>query len=201
MRELVIATRNEKKLLELRRYLKPLRALKVISLKDIDGAPHINENGLTFGANAKKKALVTSRFTGGLVLADDSGLVVDALGGKPGVRSARFAGDGCHDHENNMKLLKLLEGLPAPRRSAKFVCNVAIADRGKIVAGIEKTCGGRIGFEIRGRYGFGYDPLFVIPKYNRTFGQLGPKVKDAMSHRAKALRAARSFLKKYLKCT
>jgi len=198
MKQIIVATRNEKKLRELARYLRPLKA-KVISLKDIKGAPRINENGKTFEANAKKKALVISRFTKGLVLGDDSGLAVDALGGRPGVRSSRFAGDDASDDGNNVKLLRSLAGLPPSKRRGRFVCNVAIADKGKVIASIEESCHGRIGFEVRGRYGFGYDPLFIIPKYNKTFGQLGPKVKDRMSHRAKALRKTRKFLKEYLK--
>ena len=198
MKELIIATRNEKKLRELKRYVKPL-GLKAISLKDISGAPDIIEDGRTFEENAKKKALTVSNFTGGLVLADDSGLTVEALNGLPGVKSARFAGDGKTDRKNNLKLLKSLEGLPPKKRGARFVCNVAIADKGRIIANIEKTCRGRIGFQIRGRHGFGYDPLFVIPKYNKTFGELGARVKDRMSHRSKALEKARDFLKKYLR--
>ncbi len=198
MKRLVIATRNEKKLRELVRYLKPL-GIKVSSLKDIEVAPRVIEDGATFKENAEKKALTISKFTGGLVLADDSGLVVDALGGLPGVRSARFAGDNARDHENNIKLLNHLRNLPAAKRRARFACAAAIADKGKIIKTIEETCRGRIGFEVRGRYGFGYDPLFVIPKYGKTFGELGARVKDRMSHRSKALAKAREFLKKYLR--
>ena len=198
MRGLVVATRNAKKLRELTRYLRPL-GVRAVSLAGIKGAPHIHEDGTTFEANAKKKARTISRFTGGLVVADDSGLAVDFLGGRPGVRSSRFAGDDASDEENNAKLLKLLKGVPAARRRAHFVCSAAIADRGRIIAHIQETVSGRIGFEVRGRYGFGYDPLFVIPKYGKTFGQLGPKVKDRMSHRAKALRKTVLFLKKYLR--
>src|SRR3989338_6024363 len=132
MKELVVATRNEKKLRELRGYLKPLK-IGLASLKDIKGAPRIVEYGSTFGENAIKKALTISRFTRGLVLADDSGLVVDALGGLPGVRSARFAGDDATDHENNIKLLDRLGCFPSGKRRARFVCSVAIADKGKII--------------------------------------------------------------------
>ncbi len=197
MRELVIATRNKKKLKELKKYLKGLK-VKLICLVDIENAPRIKEDGATFRDNAIKKALTISKFTGGPVLADDSGLVVDTLHGKPGVRSSRFAGENANDHDNNMKLLRCLEGIPFRKRRARFVCDVAIADSDKIVKTIEEDCSGIIGFDIRGRYGFGYDPLFVIPRYNKTFGQLGPKVKDRMSHRAKALRKAVEFLKRYM---
>ena len=197
VRELVIATKNEKKLHELKRYLKKVKA-KVVSLKEFQGTPKIIENGLTFKANAIKKALVISRFTKGLVLADDSGLAVEALGGEPGVRSSRFAGPGKSDKANNRKLLKLLEGVPPRDRKAKFVCAIAIADNGRVVKVIEENCAGLIAPEARGGYGFGYDPLFLIPRYKKTFGELGLKVKDKMSHRSKALAKAREFLRKYL---
>lgn len=197
MPELVIATRNEKKLRELKRYLKSIKA-NVISLNEIHGAPGIQEDKHTFKGNAVKKALVISRFTGGLVLADDSGLEVKALGGAPGVKSARFAGPKKKDHDNTVKVLELLCGVPDKKRSAKFVCAIAIADKGRVVKLIEEHCSGRIAGSIRGRHGFGYDPIFLIPKYGRTFGELGLKTKDRMSHRSKALKKAREFLRKYL---
>jgi len=197
MRQLVIATKNEKKLRELKRYLEGVSA-KIVSLKDFKSPPRVVENGRTFKANAVKKALVVSKFVKGLALADDSGLAVRALGGRPGVRSSRFAGSGKSDRRNNKKLLKLLEKVPPARRQAKFVCAVAICDNGKVVKMIEESCGGMIAFSEKGGYGFGYDPVFLIPKYRETFGELGLKVKDRMSHRAKALKRARGFLKKYL---
>lgn len=198
MKRLIIATKNKKKLHELRRYLKGIKA-DVVSLLDFDGTPRIVENGLTFKANAVKKAVKTARFVKGLAIADDSGLVVKALGGRPGVRSSRFAGPRKSDKENNARVLHLLEGVPPNKRQAKFVCAVAIVDGDKVVKVIEKDVSGLIAFEPRGKYGFGYDPLFLIPKYGKTFGQLGLKVKDRMSHRSKALREARKFLKQYLK--
>jgi XTP/dITP diphosphohydrolase len=197
VRDLVIATRNHKKLRELKRYLKTVKA-NIVSLDEISGAPRIKEDKYTFKGNAVKKALVISRFTGGLVLADDSGLEVKALGGLPGVKSARFAGPKKKDHDNTVKLLKMLEGRPDKARSARFVCAVAIADHGRIVQVTEESCRGRIAHSIRGRHGFGYDPVFLIPKYNRTFGELGLKTKDRMSHRSKALKKAREFLRKYM---
>jgi XTP/dITP diphosphohydrolase len=196
-RELVIATKNEKKLYELRRYLKGVKA-NVVSLKNFAHTPRIVENGKTFKANAIKKAMVISKFTKGLVVADDSGLSVQALGGQPGVRSSRFAGPGKSDRQNNKKLLKLLEKVPPGKRQAKFVCAAAICDNGKVVKVIEESCGGVIAFSEKGGYGFGYDPLFLIPKYKETFGELRLKVKDKMSHRSKALKKVREFLRKYL---
>ena len=198
MRALTIATRNRKKLYELAKYLKGVKA-KVRSLAEMAGAPKVIENGRTFKENAIKKAVAISRFTGGLVLADDSGLVVDELGGKPGVRSSRFAGPRKDDRENNLKLLRELRDVPMKKRRARFICAVAIADIGRPVKVIEENCKGRVAFSARGSHGFGYDPLFLVPKYKKTFGELGPKIKDRMSHRAKALKKARAFLRKYLK--
>ncbi len=197
MTELVIATKNAGKLRELKRYLKNVK-VAVVSLSEFKDPPRIVENGRTFKANAEKKALVISRFIGGLVLADDSGLSVDALGGAPGIRSSRFAGPKKRDKDNNDKLLHLLAGVASGRRKAKFVCAVAIADNGKLVKTIEDDCRGLIAFKTSGRHGFGYDPLFLIPKYGKTFGELGLKTKDRMSHRSKALKKARAFLRRYL---
>ena len=177
MTELVIATKNGKKLHELKRYLKPIRA-NVISLKDFEKVPRIVENKSTFKGNATKKALTISRYTKGLVLADDSGLVVKALGGLPGVRLSGFAGPRKSDKENTRKVLHLLEGVGPKKRQAMFICAVVIADRGKIIKVIEENCKGLIAFSARGRHGFGYDPVFLIPKYKKTFGELGLKVKD-----------------------
>jgi XTP/dITP diphosphohydrolase len=196
-KRIVIATKNKKKLLELKRYLKGVNA-DVISLEDFGKVPRIIENGSTFKSNAIKKALVISRFTEGLAIADDSGLAVKFLHGQPGVRSSRFAGPGKSDRANNRKLLKLLKDVPLKKREAKFICAIAIANNGHIIKTIQEDCKGLIAFEDRGKYGFGYDPLFLIPKYDRTFGELGLEVKDRMSHRSKALKKARAFLKKYL---
>ncbi len=197
MKRLVIATKNAKKLHELKRYLRSVNA-SVVSLLDFPGSPRMVENGSTFKENAAKKAVVISAFVKGLALADDSGLCVKALSDAPGVRSSRFAGPAKSDKANNRKMLRLLSGTPLNRRQARFVCAVAIADNGKVVKRIEEECGGVIAFEEMGRYGFGYDPLFLIPKYGKTFGQLGLRVKDRMSHRSKALKKARAFLRKYL---
>ena len=194
---LVIATKNTKKLRELKRYLKSVRA-EVISLERFPKVPRIVEDGRTFKANAAKKAVIISRFVKGLSIADDSGLEVRALGWAPGVRSSRFAGPAKSTKANNRKVLRLLAGVPLNKRQARFICAVAIADNGKIIKLIEADCKGLIAFEEKGRHGFGYDPMFLIPKYKKTFGQLGLKVKDRMSHRSKALKKAREFLKNYL---
>ena len=198
LQEVVIATKNRKKLHELRRYLKGIAA-KIVCLQEFGKSPRIVENAATFKGNAVKKALIISRFVKGLALADDSGLVVSALDGQPGVKSSRFAGPAKSDKANNRKLLKLMGGVPLKKRQARFVCAVAIADNGKLIHVIEDDCKGVIAFSAKGRHGFGYDPLFMIPKYGRTFGQLGLKTKDRMSHRSKALKKARQLLKQYLK--
>lgn len=197
MRTLVVATKNDKKLYELRRYLRSVKA-NVVSLKEFQKAPKIIENKHTFKENAAKKALVISIFVKGLAIADDSGLCVKALNGSPGVKSARFAGSAKNDKANNDRVLELLAGLPLSKRKARFVCAVAIANNGKLIKLLEEDCRGSIAFEAKGRHGFGYDPIFLIPKYNKTFGQLGLKTKDRMSHRSKALKKARAFLSKYL---
>ena len=197
MRTLVVATKNDKKLHELKRYLKSVNA-NVVSLKEFRKTPKIVENKDTFKANAAKKAVVISKFVKGLAIADDSGLCVKSLGGSPGVRSARFSGPAKNDKANNRKVLRLLNGLPLSKREAKFICAIAIADNGKVIKLIEESCRGLIAFEEKGAYGFGYDPIFLIPGRRKTFGQLGLKVKDRMSHRSKALKKARVFLKKYL---
>jgi len=196
-RRLVIATRNKKKLYELKRYLEGVK-MSVRSLQDFPRAPRIVEDGDTFKKNAVKKALVVSRFVSGLALADDSGLAVKVLGGRPGVRSSRFAGPKKSDKENTDKLLRLLKKIPLKKRQAKFVCAVAIADNGRLVKIIEESCQGLVAFSAKGGYGFGYDPVFLIPKYEKTFGELGLKVKDRMSHRSKALKKSREFLRRYI---
>ncbi len=197
MRTLVVATKNDKKLHELKRYLKSVKA-NVISLKEYIKTPRIVEDKDTFKGNASKKAIVISRFVKGLAIADDSGLCVKSLGDAPGVKSARFAGRAKNDRANNLKVLKMLKKGGYGDRGAKFVCAVAIADNGKVVKTIEESCRGVIAPEIKGNRGFGYDSIFLIPKRGKTFGQLGLKAKDKMSHRSKALKKAREFLRKYL---
>lgn len=196
--ELVVATKNRKKLEEIREILRPL-GLKISSLADYPSAPRIIENGKTFRQNAVKKALKISRFTGKLTLGEDSGLCVDALGGKPGVYSSRFSGKAKSDRQNNLKLLRLLKGLPLKKRKAHYVCAVALADREGLVGVAEGKCRGLIGYELKGRFGFGYDPLFFIPAYKKTFAQLGPRIKHRMSHRFRALGKAEKVLANYLK--
>lgn len=198
MFEIVIASRNKEKKKELKTLLNDLK-IKVLDLNDFPAAPNVEEKGKTFEENAKAKALTIARFTERLTLADDSGLEVKVLCGKPGVRSARFAGEGASYAEINQKLLRLLSGIPKSKRQAKFVCVIAIADKNGLVGTTQGKCSGWISFARRGKYGFGYDPVFVYPRYNKTFAELGPKIKNRVSHRAKALKKAKAIIQKYLR--
>lgn len=195
--ELIIATQNKKKLKELKEILKDL-PLKIFSLDDFAHSPRIIENGKTFQENAIKKAVKIARFTQRLTLGEDSGLEVDALEGKPGIYSSRFSGRDKNDLKNNLKLLRLLETVPSNKRKARYCCAVALADKDGLVGVTQGSCSGLIGFELRGRFGFGYDPLFIIPKYKKTFAQLGPDIKHKMSHRYLALKKAKKIIQKYI---
>jgi XTP/dITP diphosphohydrolase len=185
----VIGTRNRKKGAELAELLAPW-GLEVATLDAFPNAIDVVEDGDSFAANAALKATQQARRLGRWVLADDSGLVVDALGGAPGVYSARFAGPGATDDANNRRLLEELGDLPLEKRSAYYVCHVTVADpAGAVRAESHDVCHGRIRFEPAGQNGFGYDPLFEVVEYHRTIGELGPHVKRAISHRSRALRA------------
>ncbi|MDD5440445.1 MAG: RdgB/HAM1 family non-canonical purine NTP pyrophosphatase [Candidatus Omnitrophica bacterium] len=198
MRTLVLASNNKKKVRELKTILKGMR-LKVLSLDEAVAKPHrIVEDGLTFRANAAKKAVTVSRMCDCLVLADDSGLSVDALGGRPGIRSARFAGPGATDTRNNKKLLKLLDNKPpAECRRASFVCVIALARQGHLIGTVEGRCRGTIGFEGRGENGFGYDPLFTPRGRRQTFAEMPAALKHRISHRGRALAKAKRVILKY----
>jgi XTP/dITP diphosphohydrolase len=197
LREIVIASGNEKKKNELKRLLN-LKGIRVLTLKDFKDIPKVNENKKTFEGNAVKKALEVSGYTGKLTVADDSGLEVDVLGGKPGVRSARYAGPEQNDRRNNLKLLKVLNGLPKGKRRAQFRCVIAVAENGKLLGTFEGKCRGYIGFEMKGNTGFGYDCVFTIPKYGKTFAQLGSSVKDGISHRSRAIKKSKKLIQKSL---
>jgi XTP/dITP diphosphohydrolase len=187
--ELVVGTRNRKKGAELQELLVPL-GLAVATLDDFPNAIDVVEDGDSFAANAVLKATQQARNLERWVLADDSGLEVDALGGTPGIFSARFAGENSSDDQNNALLLERLVDTPLEQRTARYVCHVAVADpQGMVQAESHDVCHGRIRFEPAGINGFGYDPLFEVVEYHRTFGELGPAVKRAISHRSRALRA------------
>jgi XTP/dITP diphosphohydrolase len=185
---LVIGTHNRKKGIELAELLTPL-GFSVVTLEDVPNAIDVVEDGDTFAANARLKASQQAVHLQRWVLADDSGLAVDALGGAPGVYSARFGGPSATDEDNNRLLLEKLKNVPLEMRTAHYVCHVSVADvTGTIRAESHDICRGRIRFEPAGTNGFGYDPLFEVVEYHRTFGELGPHVKQALSHRSRALR-------------
>lgn len=207
---LLIATRNRHKVQEIRAILGP--GFDVRDLNDHPDAPGVVEDAPTFAGNAAKKAVALAEWlarrapaaAGLTVLADDSGLEVDALGGAPGVHSARFAAleNGGHaptagntpDAANNERLLRLLADTPAAARTARFRCVIALARAGAPVRHFEGACEGRIGFAPSGAGGFGYDPLFVPEGFEQTFAELGEETKNRISHRSRALAALRAAL-------
>jgi XTP/dITP diphosphohydrolase len=185
---LVIGTANRKKGEELEE-LFALVGVQLQTLADFPEVQSVPETGDTFAANAALKASGYALQLGHWVLADDSGLAVDYLDGGPGVFSARFAGDDATDDQNNRLLLEKLAGLSPEQRRAQFICHIALADpQGKIQGESEASCCGRILFEPRGAHGFGYDPLFEILEYHRSFAELGPTAKFCLSHRSRAAR-------------
>ena len=195
---LVLGTRNRKKRQEIVEILGDL-GLELADLTRWPNAPEVEEDGATFEANARKKATELARHLGQWVLGEDSGLVVPALHGRPGVLSARYAGRQGDDAANNARLLAELAPLPGKPHPAYYVCTAALADpQGEVQAVVEGRCHGVIIDRPRGTGGFGYDPLFLIPEYHRTFGELSPHVKHALSHRARALEKLRPVLRRLL---
>ena len=195
MLDLVIATGNRHKFRELTRLLRT-PGIRFRSLAEFPRLRPVNETGRTFEENAAKKARAVARATGRLALADDSGLEVEALGWGPGVRSARFSGRHGDDRANNEKLLRALAGLPPGRRRARYRCVLALAGPSGLVAIARGVWRGRIAARPRGRWGFGYDPLFVAPGVNRTVGELSAAVKARLSHRATAARRMAPILRR-----
>lgn len=188
MFDLVLGTHNAKKLIELRLLL-PEDRFRLTSLAEIPEAIEVDETGDTFAANAALKATEQARHLGRWVLAEDSGLTVDALGGAPGVISARYAGEHGDDEANNDKLLEELRDVPDENRGAQFNCFLCLSDpQGNVRLEASGQCAGRIAYSRSGVAGFGYDPLFIIREYHRTFGELDLTVKRAISHRSRGLR-------------
>lgn len=194
--EILFASANRHKFREVRRIMADC-GIQVVGLADSDdlaALPAPVEEGRTFAENARIKAVYYARAAGRFCVADDSGLEVDALGGTPGVRSARYAGEGGtpaeRDKANNTRLLSALKGVPAERRRARFVCVMCLSDPGgRVVAETRGTFGGRIAESPAGDNGFGYDPLLFLPDQGRTSAQLSPEEKNARSHRGEAARA------------
>ncbi|MDI6755889.1 MAG: XTP/dITP diphosphatase [Thermodesulfobacteriota bacterium] len=195
--ELVIATRNPGKLREIEAILAHL-PLKLLSLEDFPDIPDVVEDGTTFAENAGKKASTIARLTGRLAIADDSGLSVKALKGRPGIFSARFAGNEATDQERYQKLLDEMLGIPDGQRQAAFVCAMAIFSPDGETQFVEGKIQGWITFAPQGEYGFGYDPVFFIPEFGKTMAELEPEVKNRISHRARALEKLKLILPKFL---
>jgi len=192
MKKVFIATKNTGKVKQLRSFLVPM-GYEIFSLIDAPEFPEIKETGTTFEENALIKAKALYDVVKIPVLADDSGLEVDLLQGRPGVLSARFSGEGATDEKNNAKLLKELGDSVLSERTARFRCIIALYD-GLSARYFEGTCEGNIGFQLKGANGFGYDPLFVPGGYTQTFAELGVEIKNRVSHRGKALQSLVKFL-------
>jgi len=189
----VLATRNVNKVKEITAIFNDTDILfKPVS--DFPGVPDVVEDGETLEDNARKKAYEVAKKTGHIALADDSGLEVDFLDGAPGVISARWAGVGCSYADNNNKLLKSLKGVPTEHRKARFRSVIALAVPKGATQTVEGRIDGYITDRLRGEEGFGYDPVFLVPEYGKTLAELGPSVKNNMSHRYKALQAMKPIL-------
>ena len=197
MRRLLVATHNAGKVREYRQLLADL-PLEVTYLDEEGVDFDVEETGKSFTENAVQKATAYAEATGLWTWADDSGLEVDALDGAPGIRSSRYAGPGASDEDRYRKLLRELDGVPWEARTARFRCVVAITTPEGEVRSAPGRCEGIIGFEPRGSHGFGYDPVFFMPQFDRTMAELSPEVKNRISHRARAAREAKKLLREML---
>jgi XTP/dITP diphosphohydrolase len=195
---IVFATKNEGKVKEITEMLSRTD-VELVSLNGFASLPEIVEDGKTYLENALKKAKIISEFTGETVLADDSGLQVDALGGEPGIYSARYAGEGATDEKNNVKLLARLKDVPEELRTASFFCALVLYHQDGHYDAFEAEWKGRIIDERRGTNGFGYDPIFLSPQLNKTAAELPPEIKNRISHRGQAFAKLKSHLGQYIK--
>lgn len=191
--KIVFATKNEGKVKEITEMLAAMD-IELLSLTHFESLPEIVEDGKTFLENAFKKAKIISEFTGETVLADDSGLQVDILGGEPGIYSARYAGEGATDEENNAKLLAKLKGVPQEKRTASFFCALVLYYQNGHYQSFEAGWPGLIIDERRGTNGFGYDPIFLWPELNKTAAELPPEIKNKVSHRGQAFAKLKNHL-------
>ena len=194
-RKLLLATNNQAKVREYRRLFQNL-PLELITPTDLDITTKVNEVGESLKENARLKASILAKESQLVSLADDSGLEVDALGGEPGQLSARYAGEGASDSERIGYLLKRLKGIPWEKRSAYFRCIVAIATPNSTIEFCSGKCRGSITFKPRGEGGFGYDPIFYLPKLNKTMAELPMEIKNQVSHRGQAAREAYQVLER-----
>ena len=192
--KLLLATRNRNKVLEMQHALEST-GWQVTMLSDIAGAPDVEEDGTTFQENALKKARSAAQFSKFWTLAEDSGLEIDPLGGEPGVKSARYAGEGASDADRIRKVLDRLTSVPDERRIARFRCAMCLIEPAGNENCFEGRCEGRIAQSSRGSSGFGYDPIFIPDGYDQTFAELGLGVKGKMSHRARAMQQVITFLR------
>ena len=199
MDKIIFATGNEGKMKEVRMILEDL-GLPVLSLKDAGITADVEENGTTFEENAQIKAKAIMEMTGALVLADDSGLEVDALDKEPGIYSARYMGHDTSYHIKNQNIIDRLEGKVGEERSARFVCAIAAAFPDGRVLITRGTMEGRIGYEEKGENGFGYDPIFYLPEYQCYSAELSLEEKNKLSHRGKALRLMKERLHEIFNC-
>ena len=193
-RKILIATTNPGKIAELRAMLDA--DVEWLGLSDFEGIYEIEEDGLTFAENARKKAIGYAKATGVWTIADDSGLVIDALGGQPGVKSARYCGENSDltDQKNIEKVLELLKTVPKDKRTARFVCRLCLADKDKMLLETEGILEGFIAQKQEGTNGFGYDPIFFVPELNKTVAQLSAEEKNSLSHRGNAINKLKPLL-------
>ena len=194
---IVFATGNAGKMKEIRLIMADL-GCEVVSMKEAGADPEIVENGTSFAENAEIKARAVWNCTGDIVLADDSGLVVDYIGGEPGIYSARYMGEDTSYRIKNANLIERLNGVPDEKRTARFVCAISAALPGGKILRSRGTIEGRIGYEERGANGFGYDPIFYLPEYGCSTAELDPETKNKLSHRGKALEAIKEELRPFL---
>ena len=196
VKELIVASRNKGKVNEIKELLADL-PVRVTSLLDYPKISDVVEDGKTYKANALKKAVAVAKATGKMALADDSGIEVAALGNAPGIYSSRFAGKGAGEKDKNRKLFEMLQGMPMSKRRARYRCVVALVDgKARTIGTAQGTCGGYITTEERGANGFGFDPVFLLKRYGRTFGELSPSLKAKISHRARALKKIKGVIQR-----
>ncbi|MCX7680066.1 MAG: XTP/dITP diphosphatase [Spirochaetes bacterium] len=201
--KLLLATRNKGKVKEIQQKFSSISKIELLSIEDIEkdfgSVGDVIEDGETFAENALKKARTLSQITGLPTMADDSGLVIDALGGEPGIYSARYAGEGASDADKNFLILEKMKNIPKGKRTARFVCAIAlvIPNNGEFVT--EGICEGEISAEPKGSFGFGYDPIFFLPEYQKTMAELPLEIKNSISHRAKAIENAVEILNSLLR--
>lgn len=198
--EIVLATRNEKKIEEIKRVIGDM-PVSILTIDAFPECPEVEEEGVTFQENAVRKATTVAQCTGKPSLADDSGLEVNTLSNAPGVLSSRYAGEGATDGKNIEKLLHEMRSIVDEERNARFVCCLALAFPDGRVEIFSGQVEGRIGREPKGSHGFGYDPLFYPEGHNKTFAEMPADDKDTLSHRGKALRAFQKYLTQIIHCS